>query len=338
MEEINLSYTVSENLLQLRLFIARLSFLRFDEKCLLESQIQCVEDFLPLSLDDISVIVGRQHKTRLWDPSSILRMTETDIKLMLSYGAKVMFYDSENYPFLLRQIYDPPYALFFRGNGMALNNPCVAMVGTRKPSFDCAKATKTIAKDIAMAGISVVSGLAFGIDSQAHTGALMAQGSELFGKTIAVLGSGVDNITPASNKRIAGAILSSGGCIVSEYQLGSQVQQWQFVERNRIISALSRVVLVMEAPSGSGALHTADFALEHNRELCFYKGAVQAQEQRELAKNVDLFGEVVKKKRCVEEYIQDGAPVIDSANEVLSLVNTTTFIEERAFCKKNLTK
>ncbi len=338
MVEKSVCSNLTVELLHLRLFIARLTFLRFDEKCLLESKCTNCSSLLTMSLDDIAVLVGRTQKTNSWNPSFIYKQVELDIKRMLAYDAHVIFYDSDLYPYLLTQIYDPPYALFYRGNAQILDTPCIAMVGTRKPSTENATATKIIAKDIAMAGITVVSGLAFGIDAQSHMGALMAQGQELAGKTIAVLGSGVDTITPASNKRIAGAILASGGCIISEYQLGSPVQQWQFVQRNRIISALSRVTLVMEAPAGSGALHTADFAIEHNRELCFYKGSVRDKIVENSAKNVDLFGSLVKKKRCVEDYVQDGAPIIESALEVLSLVNNTTFLEERAFCEKKLDK
>ncbi len=338
MEQNSVSYPYTDESLLKRLFIARLSFLRFDEKCLLESTVASIDDLLKLSLDDISLMTSRVQKTSIWNPPYIMKMVEIDIKLMHSYGAQVLFYDSQDYPFLLRQIYDPPYALFYRGDVYILQNPCVAIVGTRKPSVQNASDTKTIAQDIAVAGITVVSGLAFGIDTQAHIGALLAQGSELCGKTIAVLGSGVDNITPTSNKRLASAILASGGCIISEYQLGSPVQSWQFVERNRIISALSRVVLVMEAPIGSGALHTADFALEHNRELCFFRGALGENDVPCVNPQTDLFGEILKGKRSVTTYIQDGAPVIHNAKEVLSLVNTMTFMEEREFSVKNLTK
>ncbi len=327
----SVSYPYTDESLLKRLFIARLGFLRFDEKCLLESRVSYVDDLLKLSLDDISIMTSRVQKTSLWSPSHILKMVEIDIKLMQSYGACVLFYDSKDYPFLLRQIYDPPYALFYRGDVRTLQNPCVAIVGTRKPTTQNAAATKKMAQDITVAGISVVSGLAFGIDTQAHVGSLLAQGSDFCGKTIAVLGSGVDNITPTSNKRLASAILASGGCIVSEYQLGSQVQKWQFVQRNRIISALSRVILVMEAPAGSGALFTADFAIEHNRELCFFEGSVSNADMLRIPCEKDLFGHASKKKNCVDDYVIDGASVVSDANQVLSLVNTLTFMEEVVF-------
>ncbi len=322
----------------IRLFISRLSFLHFDEKCLLESKTVCINDLLKLNLDDVSLMVGRIQKSSIWQPQKIIKFVERDIKLMGLYGVNVLFYDYPEYPYLLKQIYDPPYALFYRGNAQCLDFPCVAIVGTRKPNMNCAQATKNIAKDIAMSGISIVSGLAFGIDAHAHMGCLMAQGHELVGKTIAVLGSGVDNITPSSNKRLAGAILASGGCIISEYHLASPVQHWQFVERNRIISALSRVVLVMQAPEGSGALYTADFAIEHNRELCFYKGSICENIVTQGSKEVDLFDAPIKKKRSSEDYVKDGASVVEGANDVLLLVNSMTFLEERDFSQKKLDK
>ncbi len=330
------SFQDNENTL-LRLFIARLSFLRFDEKCLLESKVTTSKDLLILSLDELSLKVGRVLKTTLWHPEKIAKLTERDVTLMHMYGAYVIFYDSDTYPYLLRQIYDPPYALYCRGNVQALSYPSIAIVGTRKPSKDNADATKQLAKEIALAGISIVSGLAFGIDAQAHMGALLAQGSDLYGKTIAVLGSGVDNITPASNKRLAQAILASGGCIISEYPLNTVVQDWQFVQRNRIISALSRVILVMEAPLGSGALYTADFAIEHNRDLCFYKGALSKAVPASRAQ-IDLFGSKYRQRRSVDDYIQDGAALITTAQDVLTVVNSMTFLEERNFMQNKLDK
>ncbi len=328
----------SDESLTKRLFIARLSFLRFDEKCILEANVRSLDDLLHLSIDDISFMTSRVQKTTIWNPSALARMVERDVKLMQAYGISIIFYDSPEYPYLLRQIYDPPYALYCRGCIQILDTPCIGIVGTRKPSSQIAHDTKVIAQDIAKAGIGVVSGLAFGIDSQAHMGALLAQGIDFCGKTIAVLGSGVDTITPTSNKRLASAILASGGCIISEYQPASPVQKWQFVQRNRIISALSRVVVVMEAPAGSGALFTADFAIEHNRELCFYKGALGDFDVTSEKPQTDLFGEAVKNKRCAKEYVQDGATIIESANDVLSLLHTMTFLEEREFSVKSLTK
>ncbi len=332
MDDSNNDKLLSENILFIRLFLARLSFLRFGEKCLLESKITSINDFLSLSLDDLSLMVGRILKTTIWNPSFIKKMVERDIKLMESYNAGVLFYDSKEYPYLLREIYDPPYALFYRGNTQILNRPAVAIVGTRKPSQEGAIKTKSVAQRITEAGINIVSGLAFGIDAQAHMGSLLAQGSALYGKTIAVLGSGVDNITPSSNKRLAAAILASGGCIISEYPLASSVHNWQFVQRNRIISALSRVVVVMQAPRGSGALITADFAIEHNRELCFFEEFIHSDDGY-LAEHIKL-----KNKKSIQDYVQDGASIVNSGDDVLSLVNSMTFLEEREYTRKKLDK
>ncbi len=324
----------ADSALHVRLFIARLSFLRFGEKCRLEHTINALSELLCLHLDELSIKVGRVINTRLWNPEKIVLLVEQDIRLMRNYGVKVLFYDSANYPYLLKEIFDPPYALFYRGNSNILDKPSVAIVGTRKPTREGSIATKKIATRIVEAGIHVVSGLAFGIDAAAHTGSLLAQGSSLYGKTIAVLGSGVDNITPSSNKKIAGAILASGGCIISEYPIGSIVQNWHFVQRNRIISALSRVVLVMEAPMGSGSLITAEFAIEHNRELCFYKDIHATSQPNKNEQGIEGYMFTKKRKKSVLDYIQEGATIISDANDVLLLVNSMTFLEEREINRK----
>ena len=151
-------------------------------------------------------------------------------------------------------------ALYFLGDSFLelLDKPCVAIVGSRKVSPYGSFATAQLATELARAGVVIISGLALGVDSIAHQAALTAGG-----KTIAVLPCGLDTIYPASHRNLAKRILQSGGALVSEYDIGGGTpQKYQFIARNRIIAALSQVVLLTEAAAKSGSLHTAHFALE----------------------------------------------------------------------------
>lgn len=169
------------------------------------------------------------------------------------------------YPALLKEIPDAPAQLFVRGNVEALSYPCcVAVVGTRRCSPYGAAMTTRISGDLAARGVGIVSGLALGVDTAAHTAALSASGV-----TIAVLGSGIadSDIYPATNGGLARRIIEAGGAIVSEYEAGTPPYPSHFLDRNRIIAALSRGTLVTEAPIKSGALATARRALEYNRDV-----------------------------------------------------------------------
>ncbi|MFI3258043.1 MAG: DNA-processing protein DprA [Spirochaetales bacterium] len=312
---------MSDDVLRLRLFLLRLSFLRCGEKELLEKKISRCEDFITMSFDELSIAVGRVLKRTLWNPRAIILSVERDIKLMEAYRIGLVFYDSPHYPPLLREIYDYPYALFYRGDFSSAHKPCIAVVGTRKPTQNVITQTRIFTEELAGYGFTVVSGLAFGVDACAHRGALNAGVVSACGKTVAVLGSGVDSVTPFSNKRLGAAILESGGCLVSEYPPGEAAQKWHFVQRNRIISALSSAIIVMQAPPGSGSLITADFALEHNRELYFYADAVDFDRALFEKSNNLLSGVQGKIKKRVSDYIEEGACVIDCAKQVYDLHN-----------------
>lgn len=170
----------------------------------------------------------------------------------------------EDYPALLKEITDPPPVIFFRGKLQDENEPSIGIVGTRKCTVYGKQATHDIAFELAKNGVTIVSGLALGIDGIAHEAAL-----EAGGKTIAVLGSGVDrkNIYPASHQPLAERIISSGGCVLSEYPPGFEPTQYSFPARNRIIAGLSLGTLVAEAPIKSGALITAERCLDYNRDV-----------------------------------------------------------------------
>ncbi len=307
----------------LRLVLSQLKFLTCNEKIDITTEFSSVDDFLALGLENINLRVGRNIKTTLWCPRKLKHNALYDARIMQIYKLSVIFFDSIEYPQKLREIHDPPYALFYRGDISVLKNNCVAMVGTRHSSVQGVKSAKTIAQDLCIAGLTIVSGLAYGIDTQSHLGALCAQGSPHCGKTIAVLGSSVDNVTPSSNKRLAQSILASGGLIISEYSPSLEVQKYHFVQRNRIISALSLGTIVIEAPRGSGALITADFTLEHNRLLCFYKNkhdVVKNDVVSEIKNSDDIKTTKKKNKRSVDDYIEEGAPTIESALDFLELL------------------
>lgn len=172
------------------------------------------------------------------------------------------------FPELLRQIPAAPFGLYWRGT-LPKNEPAVAIVGTRRATTNGKLIAKNFAESLARAGMTVVSGLAFGIDTAAHEGAVAGGG-----KTIAVLAGGADFIYPQQNAKLAQKIIDLGGAIVSEYPLGAPTYPARFLERNRIISGLARGTLVIEAPETSGALATVKFAVEQNRDVFVVPGPI----------------------------------------------------------------
>jgi DNA processing protein len=177
----------------------------------------------------------------------------------------------EGYPPLLGELHDPPARLYLRGAlPGALAGPAVAIVGARSCSPYGAQVARDLARELAAAGVVVVSGLARGIDGEAHRGALAAGGS-----TIAVLGCGIDRDYPRSHAELARRI-AADGLVVSEYPPGVEPAPWRFPARNRIIAGLSLATVVVEARERSGALITADFALELGRDVFAVPGEITA--------------------------------------------------------------
>lgn len=189
----------------------------------------------------------------------------------MSFPVIKLNFDSKNYPKLLAQIHDPPKQLYCRGNIKLLNSFCFGVVGTRKLTAYGKEATEHIVSGLAGSGMTIVSGLAMGIDAVAHQTAL---DNDL--PTIAVLGSGVDDksIYPRINFTLAQEILKNGGLVTSEYPEGFHANEKTFPQRNRIISGLSKGVLVIEAPEKSGALITTKFATEQNRDVFALPGNI----------------------------------------------------------------
>ena len=178
-------------------------------------------------------------------------------------GGDVLILDDGSYPYLLREIADPPITLYVKGDWQAcFDAPCVGVIGSRRCSTYGENASEMLARDLAENGICIVSGFARGIDSAAHRGAIRGKG-----RTIAVLGTGIDNVYPKENVKLVDEILANGGAIVSQFPLETPPLKENFPYRNRVISGLSYGVLLVEASERSGSLITARLAMEQNREV-----------------------------------------------------------------------
>jgi len=198
-----------------------------------------------------------------------LAAAENEVRKAEEAGVAFLTPEDEAYPERLRQIYDPPAVLWLRGDPSILNLPGIGVVGTRHPSTYGQGMAELLARDLAARGLVIQSGMARGIDTAAHKGALTAGG-----KTVAVWGTGVDVIYPKENKRLAEEILLKGGAIVSEFPLGTFPAPQNFPVRNRIISGMSVGVLVVEAGEYSGTRVTARCALEQGRDIYAVPGNV----------------------------------------------------------------
>jgi DNA processing protein len=188
-------------------------------------------------------------------------------------GADVLVLDDGAYPALLREIPDPPITLYVRGSWQeCLEAPCVGVVGSRRCSTYGQNVALALARDLASRGVTIISGLARGIDAAAHRGAL-----EAGGRTVAVLGTGIDEVYPRDHRKLAAEILEKGGALVTQFPLGTPPVAENFPYRNRIISGVSLGVVVVEAAENSGSLITARLAMEQNREVFAVPGNITSR-------------------------------------------------------------
>ncbi|QJA05381.1 DNA-protecting protein DprA [Thermosulfurimonas marina] len=190
------------------------------------------------------------------------------LKILERLGAEPLFFEDQTYPSLLREIPDPPAFLLVKGR-LRTEVPLVAVVGARKATAYGRRVAFEWSARLADSGVGIVSGLALGVDTEAHRGALSAGGY-----TVAVLGTGPDLVYPRDNRRLAEEILAAGGALISEYPPGARPERWRFPRRNRLISGLSLGVLVVEAAERSGALITARLALDQGREVMAVPGSI----------------------------------------------------------------
>ena len=194
-----------------------------------------------------------------------------DIEYMLKNNIDIITVNDKEYPKNLKNIYDAPVCLYVKGNKEILNQECISIVGCRECSNYGEKCTKYFSFNLAKEGKVIVSGLAKGIDSFAHLGAIHAKG-----KTIAILGNGLDSIYPPENTKLAEQIINSGGTIITEYPIGEKPEKMNFPARNRIISGISDKLIVIEAKKQSGTLITVDFALEQGKDIYVVPGNINS--------------------------------------------------------------
>ena len=212
------------------------------------------------------------HIRRLQPPLA-LETAAKEFDSLKKKGYSLLTFEDGEYPLFLREIFDPPCVLYCRGRAEALRGPAVALVGTRKPTTYGKAVAERLAEDMASRGIVIVSGLALGIDACAHGGALKG------GRTVGVLGSGLDVMYPRHNRRLADAI-AKNGAVVTEFPLGTEPFAANFPRRNRIIAGLSQAVVVVEAAEQSGSLITAQLALDEGREVGAVPGNVTSEVSR----------------------------------------------------------
>ncbi|KQQ33783.1 DNA processing protein DprA [Duganella sp. Leaf126] len=244
----------------------------------------------------LTVVTPARARALLAPPSAGLAAQVDAVQAWCAQpGNRLLTFDHGDYPPLLRQIAAAPLMLYVKGKPALLQRPAVAVVGSRNASVMGRQTAERMAHALAEAGVTIVSGLALGIDAAAHAGGLAGEGG-----TVAVIGTGADRIYPASNEALARRI-AEHGCIVSEYALGTPPLRDNFPRRNRVISGLARAVLVVEAAARSGSLITARLAASQDRDVYAMPGSVHAS----------------LSKGC-HRLIRDGAKLVETAADVLS--------------------
>lgn len=198
---------------------------------------------------------------------------EAEIGNVRRLGGEILVLDDGVYPALLRETYDPPVTLYVKGAWAdCLDRPCVAIVGSRRCSTYGQNAALMLSRELAQRGVTIISGMARGIDAAAHRGAL-----EAGGRTVGVMGTGLDQVYPRDHKKLAAEILQAGGALVTQFPLGTPPMSENFPYRNRVISGLSLGVVVVEAAENSGSLITARLAIEQNREVFAVPGNITSR-------------------------------------------------------------
>jgi len=265
------------------------------------SRFGSIEESWHATASDLLGIEGFHSSTinKFTEEKKSLKNLEKLEEEILEKNIKVITLEDENYPSYLKEIYDPPITLFIKGSLDYVNQDnCLAVVGSRKASHYIQEVLKKIIRDLKNTDITIVSGLATGVDTCAHSAAV-----DNGMCTIAVLASGFDHIYPASNKQLFRNIVENNGAVITEYFPDTQPLPMRFPRRNRIISGLSQGTLVAEAGLKSGALITANLCLEQNRELMCIPGMVT---------NPNTEG--------IHKLIKEGAAVVTRAEDILNLL------------------
>lgn len=234
-----------------------------------------------------------------------------EMQRLCNLGIQVVSLEDAGYPSALKQIYDPPRVIYLRGNAEVLQRPMIAVVGARKATYYGLVVAEKLARGLTEAGLCIVSGMARGIDTAAHKGAL-----SVFKPTVAVLGCGVDIVYPRENKKIMTDIIEKG-VIISEFPPGTSPAAGNFPQRNRIISGLSKGVIVIEAAEKSGSLITADFALEQGREVFAVPGLITN-----------------RLNRGAHRLLKQGAKLVEEINDILDELGVD-FVSDNMFQENN---
>ncbi len=256
---------------------------------------------LRASMGALREVVGPKLSERIANYSEAADV-DGQARQMEEYGAELITMNDGLYPMRLAEIYDPPLILFTRGRLLDTDERSVAIVGTRKATPYGIRMAEKFGRELAARGITVVSGMALGVDSAAHRGAL-----EAGGRTIAVLGCGVDTVYPQRNADLMEAIARQG-CVLSQFPMGTKVSKGHFPYRNRIISGMTMGTLIVQAPMRSGALITAHQALEQGREVFAIPGEVGQRNSegphaliREGAKLVETVEDILLELNLLEQ-------------------------------------
>ncbi|PCG19702.1 DNA-processing protein DprA [Brachyspira sp. G79] len=224
---------------------------------------ESVENIFEDKEENIKNLLEKRFKSQIgmFNKNEILDKANEIVNKSKDYGIGILSLFDEEYPFNLKQIDNPPYILYYKGDLKKLRRNAVAMVGTREPTNESRKYSFELASKLSSLNITVVSGMAKGVDREAHLGAI----SSLV-NTAAVLGNGIDTVYPSENLKIYNKLIEKG-IIVSEFEIGRKPDRMNFPRRNRIISGLSYAVVMVEAASKSGALITVDYALNQGRDV-----------------------------------------------------------------------
>ncbi len=264
------------------------------------------ENVLNSSLDELITVAGINRKLAF----SILHHkisdeVKRDFSMVMEKGYRIITITDSDYPYLLRQIYDPPPFLYVAGNlDSSIKN--ISVVGSRSATAYGMVTAKRLCADLALCGITVVSGMARGIDTAAHVGALSSEG-----RTIAVLGSGLENIYPIENKALF-ADITQNGSVISEFPLLTKPLGYNFPKRNRIISGIALGTVIVEATKKSGSLITARFAAEQNREVFAVPG------------NINSY-----KSSGAHNLIKQGAKLVENAKDILEEISNIIEFHEQ---------
>ena len=267
----------------------------------INNQVNNIENVIEFSDEEIYNLknINLNIKESIVKYKSHSYLEELKVKIY-ERDVKYICIEDKEYPERLKHIHNPPVLLFYRGDISLLNDDLnLAMVGSRHPTRYGISCAKSISKRLSEFGINIVSGLALGIDSYSHIGCIDAGG-----KTIAVLGSSVDNPLPKTNENLCNEIVEKGGLVISEHSINSAVIPSNFSNRNRIISGISKGVIVVEAAEKSGALITVDFALEQGRDVFSIPGNINS-----------------KMSKGCNKIIKEGATLLDSLDDIINIYN-----------------